>query len=709
MNPDTIQFQCGFCRTVLTVPIQMAGVTGPCPSCGQTVTSPTPERLPPTAQPPQWNQQPAPEPAAAPMIGGFPPHGAAQVAPHGGMGGTFAPQDSGTGLPPRRPPGQFPLTSSLGESTPVSQGLKGAFSGQSPMPGTNIPSLTSNESAFPSQSRMIPGSPALPSMSSSPGFGDAGMSGSGAASPTGSLLGRNNLSSISPTAQSLQPPGMAPLNLGNALGPQGRDSPSVTAPVSPLPPGRSVASLRTPPGTNFIRLAMAAIFLMGFLGLVGYLLRDTLVGFFPALAGELASGELASEETPETDADRPNRVPAAKPDENARIPSSETVPQEDSSKTTPPISSVATAAFGQPQMPSISGFDPAEPAPLKALPATADELSKTGAGPSPNSIVETPPSGTQPTIQESKTALLEVPNDTLTEKMAEAGSNPARPSPSSSLDDDNAPPEAKPAVQALKQFLGASSLDVRLQHTLGAEHMKPLMERYYARAGDGPIVVDHIEFIRMDPNPELGSGKHCIFSIENKAWEFPVPVMLEEQPDGFKVDWLAFVEFKDRLLEKFFQSYQEGPARFHVGIIRHHYFEDKVPNVDRKYAFRVSPAPPNSFQASVFLDKESNLAQELRVRLPWETHVWAVVELEWKKLGTQQWVELSAVPQMHWYSLPVAPRPISTPQKTTETELPPGISKNGVSGSSSNIPPPGISKSSPDLPPTLKRPLPAGR
>jgi hypothetical protein len=102
----------------------------------------------------------------------------------------------------------------------------------------------------------------------------------------------------------------------------------------------------------------------------------------------------------------------------------------------------------------------------------------------------------------------------------------------------------------------------------------------------------------MDPNPELGAGRHCIFSLENKTWEFPVPVMLEEQKDGFKVDWLAFVEFKDRMLEKFLQAYQEGPpARFHVGIIRHHYFEDNVPSLDRKDAFRISPAPPNTFHA----------------------------------------------------------------------------------------------------------------
>ncbi len=288
-------------------------------------------------------------------------------------------------------------------------------------------------------------------------------------------------------------------------------------------------------------------------------------------------------------------------------------------------------------------------------------------------------------------------------------------------DDGSVPEEAKPALDALKKFLNASTLEERLKHTLGADVMQPLMERYYTRAPDGPVQVDHVQFIRHDPNPELGTGAHCIFSLENKGWEFPVPVMLEQHPDGYKMDWLAFVEFKDRLLEKFFQTYQEGPMRFHVGMIRHHYFEDNVPNIDRKEVFRIDLPAPNTFQGYAFVDKDSPLAKEMSGRLRWEEHVWAIVDLEWKKLGSQQWVELREVPQMHWYSLPSrnvsGPRPISTPQKPTQPgqaptkEMPKGISKNGVgTGKSDNSnPPPGIRKSTPGLPDTIKRPMPIGR
>jgi len=430
-------------------------------------------------------------------------------------------------------------------------------------------------------------------------------------------------------------------------------------------------------------------------------LKDYLPGIFPSLAGHDVVEDI-SKEYP--------GVPTQAPPISNQDPNSASKVSNNALTDKPaPLS----AASSEPQVkpaPITVGFDPQEPTAPKMEPA-AERVATALSSPSTVPMAATP----APT---ASSTLLEVPAKPAmnAESSGSPAATPASLAQSHTIEEEDIRPEARPAVEALKKFLNSKSLEERLQHTLGADMMKPLMERYYSREPDGPIMVDRIQFVRMDPNPELGSGKHCIFSLENKTWEFSVPVMLEEKEDGFKVDWIAFVEFKDRLLEKFFQSYQEGKARFHVGIIRHHYFQDGVPSLDHKDAFRVSPAPPNSFQASVFLDKESALAQELRDRMPWETHVWAVVELEWKKLGSQQWVELSAIPQMHWYSLPLASNNSpSPPQKNPEAEeLPPGISKNGSRGKSitqttNNMPPPGIRKSAPDLPPTIKRPQPAGR
>lgn len=661
-----IQFQCGFCRTTLTVPAQMAGVSGPCPSCGQTIISPAAVSA---AQPPPqpWTQAPAASPA--PAWPSTPPQPLPSAPDLSGI--STAPG----GLPPKRLTGQPPALSALAG-----------------------PTGNTNSGALQNVSRLIPGSPALPKMS-------AGVSG-GMGVPSPSLLGREAPPApVTPMTQPLHTGGIPALNLGGDTMPP--------SPVAAIPAGRSIASLRTPRGTNYLRLAFAAVFLLGFLGLFGFLLKDHLSAIFPSLAvhdddtEELMSKEQAPAPILGTD-EKKSSEPLLYDNGSLQAKSPEAVP-----------ASPAPAAVAS------SGFDPTEPVTVKTAPVLSETAMSDVAISKPViATVKTPlpPSDATGAPTAAAGALMEVPAKPAMNS-ASALSPSATPTSITKThvtDDSDVPQDAKPAVAALKKFLSAGTLTERLQQTLGAEHMQPLMERYYTRAADGPVFVDRIQFVRMDPNPEVGSGRHCIFSLENKTWEYPVPVMLEEQTDGFKVDWLAFVEFKDRLLEKFFQNYQEGPVPFHVGILRQHYFEDGVPDIEHKDAFRVMPAPPNSFQAPVFLDKDTALAQELRTRLPWETHVWAVVMLEWKKLGSQQWVELSAVPQMHWYTLPVASKPagassgaaraVSTPQKTSEPEMPPGISKNGVGGKTSkNTPPPGIRKSTPELPTTIKRPLPAGR
>lgn len=511
----------------------------------------------------------------------------------------------------------------------------------------------------------------------------------------GSLLGRDVAPAPNrPMTQPLQPTPMSG-SLGVGGGgfgsSSGAHSNASSHAQAPMPSGRKMANLREPRGASFLRLAFAALFLLGFLGVVGFFLKDYLP---PSLLSLLHRGD-----TEETPAVPEPSIPTVTP----ALPTPPVVPRQTAEN--PPSATQPTE-----NAPAPMGFDPLESTPGKA--AATDSAP-------PAETVATP---VMPTAEPETGKSLEV---------ASAGSSSTATSPPAALarppgavltseDSDGAiPDKAKPAAEALRKFLAATTLEERLRHTLGADLMQPLMERYYARSKEGAVMVDRIQFLRLEPNPELGSGSHCIFSLENKTWEFPVPVMLEEQEDGYKVDWLSFVEFKDRLLEKFLQTYQEGSVPFHVGIMRHHYFEDGIPNLDRKDAFRITPAPPNTFQSTAFIDKDSAFGQEMRKRLPWDKHTWAIVTLEWKKLGTQQWVEVTGMPQTHWYSLPTGTRPISTPQQPSSAqpgaspkEMPAGISKNGVGSggaAKTNPPPKGISKSTPGLPGTIKRPLPAGR
>ncbi len=279
MNPETIQFQCGFCSTTLTVPAQMAGVSGPCPNCGNTVTSPMPAPVhapamaAPIATPaPQWPlAPPSPAPAHAANQGWSPPPNpmAAEIpssynepqqpmpaAPAGGTPG---------GLPPRRMPGQAPLA-----AAPPAAGGAPAWAAAPPMGGAAPQSgLPQGQGPAINHSRLIPGAPALPGAQSPNAGGFGGQFGS----PPGSLLGRDVAPApMSPMTQQLQP--LSPpagLSLGGTLPP----NPS-TGSHGTLPAGRKMANLREPRGTGFLRLAFAALFLLSFLGIVGYFLKDYL-------------------------------------------------------------------------------------------------------------------------------------------------------------------------------------------------------------------------------------------------------------------------------------------------------------------------------------------------------------------------------------------------------------------------------------------------
>jgi hypothetical protein len=459
-----------------------------------------------------------------------------------------------------------------------------------------------------------------------------------------------------------------------------------TSPASPLPAGRNLAALRPNRGARFIRLAIAALFMLGFLGLAGYFLKDTLTG--------LLGGDVPPE--PETKVsiveDPAGTVPTAPETGKPASPAPSSSGLTDIAK--PPAELTGRSPLPTTQAQNL------ETMPQDTAPAAAEEAivikpaQPMGAVPP---VAGGPATEPQPGTS-ATTPKVEAPSPVLA---GGAGASSPQTSRTDALDEkpsETVPPEAQPAFEALKGFLGSSSADERLRYVLGAELMKPLIERYYSRNNDGPITIDHISFGRYDKQPDLGSGAHCIFHIESKTWDYPVPAMLEEQADGWKVDWLTFIELKDRKLEEFFKTYQEGKAMFHVGIFRQHYFGDEVPNRDQKDAFSIGLPRPNPFRSPVFLSKDAPLSRELRDRLPWEVHVWAVVELEWKKLGSQQWVELVSMPQMHWYSVPATPRPIST------TEKPPVESSAAPSGSEAF--PPGIKRSPAGSATTIQRATP---
>ncbi len=207
------------------------------------------------------------------------------------------------------------------------------------------------------------------------------------------------------------------------------------------------------------------------------------------------------------------------------------------------------------------------------------------------------------------------------------------------------PLEAQSALDALKKFLEASTWNDRAIYVQNPEKIKPLMEKYASKSGDGPILVENINFIDRFTNAK---GAHCTFEVNGSALPHPVMVIVEQPLNAeARVDWEAFMEFKDDLLLKFLESNGAATQKFRVKLQRIHYFDKDVPDQNNKDVFGISQ--PNSlFEGRIFLDKKSVLASQLNNQLPWAKDLHVIAELVWKSDNKNHWVELLSIANYGW-------------------------------------------------------------
>ena len=435
----------------------------------------------------------------------------------------------------------------------------------------------------------------------------------------------------------------------------GTDAPSEAAvPGETTLPARRSASPRPalPPfpnrpsrGSNLLRLAIAVVMLLGCVGIIGYLAKGTLLDLYHQHLAPLISGEDA-DTLPDSSASTLTleKPTGADPESSKPVPQDSPPPPEPPTKTPPKVESLVTAPpppAPNPASPSAPSTAPSttEPAMTEPTPAPS-KPAEVVAKATPVPMDQLPKVGEPPPASGGLTNLMEVP-----------GAGTSTGSSTSALEGTEVPKEAKPAADALVEFLKAESLDAKTRFILGATdpQIKALIDRYYGQAPAEPIEVTNLTYIRHDPNPEVGGGMQCVFSVASKEWTYPIPVMLQQTKDGFKLDWISFIEFKDNWLEKFVQSFRPNPGRFHVGIKRTHYFERDVPDLDGKDCFIIQP-PSGHFEVAVFVPKNTPLAEMLKRELTWSTQqAYVLAEIQWREDGTNQWIELTAVPQLNWY------------------------------------------------------------
>jgi hypothetical protein len=406
----------------------------------------------------------------------------------------------------------------------------------------------------------------------------------------------------------------------------------------PLPPIPG----RPSKGSNLLRLSIAALFIFGAIGALLFAFKDPLIDLYYQ---HIAPLFVQAEETEPVEPSPAPPLTDTDPVETIKPAVAETAPKA--------VPLPAKPAASNPMPPATSldtDTDVVKPMPHAPKPPIDSQIPPTPDGNSVPEIVKPAmPAlpGDLPAPPTPKTSLMEVPNDQATPN---GSASLTRPTADLSTATDT-PDAAKPAAKALIEFLASDSVEAKRKFILGAgdSQVNSHIERYYGQTSPAAIPVTSIGFIRHDPNPEVGGGMQSVFMVASPEWKYPIPVMIQETKAGFKLDWIAFIEFKDNWLLKFVQGYHETPGRFHVSIKRSHYFDRDVPDLDEKDCFLIQP-PQEDFEVAVFVPKKSPLAEMLRRELGWSTqYAYILAEIQWRQQGDNQWVELTAVPQLNWY------------------------------------------------------------
>ncbi|WP_198141283.1 hypothetical protein [Verrucomicrobium spinosum] len=209
------------------------------------------------------------------------------------------------------------------------------------------------------------------------------------------------------------------------------------------------------------------------------------------------------------------------------------------------------------------------------------------------------------------------------------------------------PKEAQTAVDVLKKFLEAPTWRDRLTLVQKADTLRAALDKNPEQFADGPIRVGQIDFVDRYVNKN-GVPPYCMFELSGGSLEHPVLTLVEQSTKtGIRVDWEAFMDFKEDLMLKFLETKGAPNAKFRVMLRRKHYFDKDVPEVTSKDAFEVKQ-PHGHFQGHIFVPKKSALAQQLANQLGWGMDMPVIAELGWKTDGKNHWVEMTAITSYGW-------------------------------------------------------------
>ena len=199
----------------------------------------------------------------------------------------------------------------------------------------------------------------------------------------------------------------------------------------------------------------------------------------------------------------------------------------------------------------------------------------------------------------------------------------AGPTDSPVLDDEVI--KAQSAVHAL---VTASNVDTLVPLIFWGESFRETLQSYYETRPFRPLRDTAIE--RQFDGKVPGTGARAfIFSVVHPDHPRGFPVSAEATPEGYKIDWESYVQWRDEWLRGFIENRPSGPYALFVVLRRTHYFNDDVARLEDRLAFKVTSAVPGDAGTTAFVEARSEAGRSMAESFEWGKIYFPVVELEW--------------------------------------------------------------------------------
>ncbi|MEM0896068.1 MAG: hypothetical protein AAGJ79_04215 [Verrucomicrobiota bacterium] len=662
MSAETIQFSCSACGTSLTVPVQLAGVKGPCPQCGAEIQAPTavvPEAppvanvftgnepaVPPSAvmPPPAVPSNPevtaptvATSPVSAPHHTQAPP--TAEMAPAAASANMLGLQAAGGAAV-----AEFPELPPVHAADPVAVAPQPREVPAHSHPGTSSPSALASPPAAAGQPSPHPGATHSVVVPSAPGSG-APVAAAEVAAPSVTAPPAAQTSSAGSGLASLLNNAQQQNEVAKEPEPKRRRKGRRRVKAEPEKPGRLKDQPRRGPDRPY--KSMDTTQYVSEKGQPsGNESGDAGGGLVAGLGGRSIS---------------PPAEPAKKGNKGIlalaallviggfaaagyflwpkyMVPDGLFASGSESGSTVKPFiiaknpdGSAADGSAPQAKMVGETSEPVVDPVIAKIDPAPPEAAKNSEAGP------------------EAKGA--ESPTTTV---VAQSSPGPGEvvPRPANPVSSNNPVPPPVPAnadhaaaQRALEKFLNAKTMDERFQFVHSPEKIEKEMESYYGRHPQG-IEPTRVDFQLSNKLRDSNYNFH-VFEVTTRQQPDPFPVSVEETSEGHKIDWRLFIEFHDNLLGRFTKIYQERPEQFRVMLERAHYFRSDIPEVGNKLCFRIRP-PMLGYEGYCFVTADTSFGKELEAKFDWDVLYMPIVELQWFEVDGWKFIKLTKVIQDNW-------------------------------------------------------------